>query len=191
MFTVTKRAPQPAHTPNLENIRFRGPRSVVVTPNSESQVTSLSNEATGIMDARGLLLAAAVTPNNDTNSRFQRSNIQSGIEQEGRSSSGNKHEINRRRTMASTRRTVFTIGFSSMAFRWLIYRGDLLGPITLVEGHYLEIQTYNSHGNCFYMYLNPDLSCCSWSCLPKPIFSSIRTTKKHDLCHFLFARLFC
>jgi hypothetical protein len=36
-----------------------------------------------------------------------------------------------------------------------------LGPISLVEGHYREIQTYNSHGNCHYVWLK------SKSCRPK------------------------
>jgi hypothetical protein len=33
------------------------------------------------------------------------------------------------------------------------FREDRLGSITLVSGHYLEIQTYSSHGNRYYMYL--------------------------------------
>jgi hypothetical protein len=36
----------------------------------------------------------------------------------------------------------------------LTYRGVIAwGPRGLVGGHYLEIRTYNSHGNCFYMLL--------------------------------------
>jgi hypothetical protein len=39
----------------------------------------------------------------------------------------------------------------ALEFDFMWYRWYWLGPITLVGEHYLEIQTYNSHGNCFYM----------------------------------------
>jgi hypothetical protein len=34
-----------------------------------------------------------------------------------------------------------------------IRKDDCLGPRCLVGGHHLEIWTYNSHGNCFYVHL--------------------------------------
>jgi hypothetical protein len=51
------------------------------------------------------------------------------------------------------------------------------------------MQTYSSHGNCFYMYLKFISVLQAFDFLSKFILTCIRTTKKHDFCHFPFARL--
>jgi hypothetical protein len=43
------------------------------------------------------------------------------------------------------------------------YRGYRLGPITLVRGRYLKIQTYGSHRNCFYVKLTFGTWSMLWS----------------------------
>jgi hypothetical protein len=38
-------------------------------------------------------------------------------------------------------------------FMVIVLQGVLTGSHDFVEGLYLEFHTYNSHGNCFYVYL--------------------------------------
>jgi hypothetical protein len=57
-------------------------------------------------------------------------------------------------------------------------------------GHHLEIQTYTSHGDCFYVLMKSISFIVAVDFLQFIIFTSISAVKKHDFYHLQRARIF-